>query len=532
MHKKKVVDLRRFLKNAEKLVDMWQNMPVHSGPELFARECVKASTFLAEVLLFKRPKVSPTLLREFPSIHESEELALVKSTRGVGMFAHTSRFWATRPTLWGKALGRNNCIETAPAFCISLEECGAVTIDKYGYVAPGSVSSKQEEKWLRKYKTQEAAFREASIKLSRELRDKILDRLSECDPKGEYLVVRYDVLRARLKAFRDTFICSALVGWPCRESEIPKEVTPPCGSDAQIGRSGVLKIQQDIKQHKCWFSSRIGSSLDPPEKPEWTFDNEGLERYRELLSKTWDRETGKMHFCPSSEPAKWIISVKNAQKLKQLAKKISELAVPLQGLSESNKKIAGFVLGVIREDDSPWGPRPVCWSFVSNLERVIAKLEQAQAAAEELIQAASSPAVPVAGDEEQAEAATKKSQADSVTPEASKPATAFSGGETVSERIEEPKKEAAQAYKLYYGLGYSQTKVAKIMTNELKRPVSQGQVSKWVNQYKRWAQANNIPITPKPKIINLDHRKLEMKKRTDGRISGDARHKARRDDDE
>ncbi len=97
--------------------------------------------------------------------------------------------------------------------------------------------------------------------------------------------------------------------------------------------------------------------------------------------------------------------------------------------------------------------------------------------------------------------------------------------------VNEPSKEAAQAYKLYYGTGKNQTEVAKIMTQELRRPVSQGQVSKWVSQYKDWAKVNNIPISEKPTIINMDSNKLSMGKRTDGRITGDPRHKAKVDPD-
>lgn len=97
--------------------------------------------------------------------------------------------------------------------------------------------------------------------------------------------------------------------------------------------------------------------------------------------------------------------------------------------------------------------------------------------------------------------------------------------------VKEPSKEAVQAYKLYYGSGESQTEVAKIMTRKLKKPISQGQVSKWVNQYIEWAKANNISIPEKPTIINMDSNKLSMGARTDGRGTGDPRHKATVDPD-
>lgn len=97
--------------------------------------------------------------------------------------------------------------------------------------------------------------------------------------------------------------------------------------------------------------------------------------------------------------------------------------------------------------------------------------------------------------------------------------------------VKKPSKEAAQAYRLYYGSGNSQTEAAKIMTDQLHKPVSQGQVSKWVKQYKEWAKVNGIPIPEKPTIINMDSNKLTMGKRTDGRGTGDPRHKAKVDPD-
>ena len=100
--------------------------------------------------------------------------------------------------------------------------------------------------------------------------------------------------------------------------------------------------------------------------------------------------------------------------------------------------------------------------------------------------------------------------------------------------MSEPSREATQAYKFYYGSGKTQEAVAKIMARELNKPVSQGQVSRWVNEYKLWARANDIPIaeSEKPKTINMDHRKLDMRARTDGRTTGDPRHKAKFDTDE
>ena len=102
------------------------------------------------------------------------------------------------------------------------------------------------------------------------------------------------------------------------------------------------------------------------------------------------------------------------------------------------------------------------------------------------------------------------------------------GGEETTGKLrlaKEPSKEAKQAYQLYFGSGMKQEDVAKKMSDTLKRPVSQGQVSRWVNEYKKWRKAEGIPVDDKkPNIIsNTDI--LDMGARKDGRITGDPRHK-------
>lgn len=89
----------------------------------------------------------------------------------------------------------------------------------------------------------------------------------------------------------------------------------------------------------------------------------------------------------------------------------------------------------------------------------------------------------------------------------------------------EPSKEAQQAYQLYFGSDLTQTKVAEKMTKTLKKPVSQGQVSKWIKQYKKWREAEGIPVDEnKPNIITNSNI-LDMGVRTDGKITGDPLHK-------
>ncbi len=94
----------------------------------------------------------------------------------------------------------------------------------------------------------------------------------------------------------------------------------------------------------------------------------------------------------------------------------------------------------------------------------------------------------------------------------------------------EPPKEAQQAYKLYYG-GMTQEQVAKNMTNKLRKPVSQGQVSRWLKQYKKWRKAEGIPVDDKKANIITNSNILDIGARTDGRLTGDPRHKKNHDFD-
>ena len=90
----------------------------------------------------------------------------------------------------------------------------------------------------------------------------------------------------------------------------------------------------------------------------------------------------------------------------------------------------------------------------------------------------------------------------------------------------EPPKEAAIAYKLYYSQGITQKDVAELMSRQLKKPVNQGQVSRWIKQQTEWRRANNLHVEEKASPTSaMDPRKLTLGQRTDGRGTGDPKHK-------
>ena len=96
--------------------------------------------------------------------------------------------------------------------------------------------------------------------------------------------------------------------------------------------------------------------------------------------------------------------------------------------------------------------------------------------------------------------------------------------------VKEPSKIAMQAYLTLKSLGCSQKKCAEIMTKKLKRkkPLSQGQISKWNSECVAWLKANNLDVFPTEmtkKIITMNPHILDMGARTDGKTTGDERHK-------
>ena len=96
--------------------------------------------------------------------------------------------------------------------------------------------------------------------------------------------------------------------------------------------------------------------------------------------------------------------------------------------------------------------------------------------------------------------------------------------------VKEPSKEAKQAYKIYNSASFSQAKVAEIMTNELKpkKPFAQWNVSRWIKECKEFLEANGLGGFSSDLNLNtvtVDPKILDMKARTDGKITGDPRHK-------
>ncbi len=86
--------------------------------------------------------------------------------------------------------------------------------------------------------------------------------------------------------------------------------------------------------------------------------------------------------------------------------------------------------------------------------------------------------------------------------------------------LKEPSQDAFAAYRAQRVTGKPQTEIAEILTAELKRPISQGQVSRWINEVVPWMEAGNVlPDLPglKSKPTPMAPDKIDLGGRQDGR---------------
>jgi hypothetical protein len=103
------------------------------------------------------------------------------------------------------------------------------------------------------------------------------------------------------------------------------------------------------------------------------------------------------------------------------------------------------------------------------------------------------------------------------------------------DRLKEPSVDAFIAYRLYVATGMKQKELAERLVTELKRPVTQGTVSRWLNHVEEWIEAGNVlPDMPKPsrrKPVSIDSKKIEMGARLDHRAERQ-RHRRNTENDD
>lgn len=88
-------------------------------------------------------------------------------------------------------------------------------------------------------------------------------------------------------------------------------------------------------------------------------------------------------------------------------------------------------------------------------------------------------------------------------------------------KLKQPPEDALACYRSWVATGLRQLELADVLTNELKRPVSQGQVSRWIRQVRKWLEAGNVlpalNASPITKPIAMDPDRIDLGRRIDKR---------------
>jgi len=95
--------------------------------------------------------------------------------------------------------------------------------------------------------------------------------------------------------------------------------------------------------------------------------------------------------------------------------------------------------------------------------------------------------------------------------------------ESADKTTREPSPLAMQAYRLHVLSEITQTEIAAMLSRESKRPISQGQVSKWVTEVREYVEAGNVlpdlgASGPKGNLRYADPAKLDYQENPDGRF--------------
>src|SRR5262249_825089 len=84
----------------------------------------------------------------------------------------------------------------------------------------------------------------------------------------------------------------------------------------------------------------------------------------------------------------------------------------------------------------------------------------------------------------------------------------------------EPSPDAIAPYRPWLVTGEKQEELAARMTNGLKHPISQGQVSRWLKQVRDWLKAGNVlpdlPNALDKKPMPMDPERIDLGERQDG----------------
>lgn len=85
-------------------------------------------------------------------------------------------------------------------------------------------------------------------------------------------------------------------------------------------------------------------------------------------------------------------------------------------------------------------------------------------------------------------------------------------------KMRQPSPEAFIAYRLWLGTGQPQKTIASLMQKQLRRPVNQVKVSRWIRRVKKWLESGNVlpSVEEVSRAIHaIDPEKIDIGRRSD-----------------
>ncbi len=107
-----------------------------------------------------------------------------------------------------------------------------------------------------------------------------------------------------------------------------------------------------------------------------------------------------------------------------------------------------------------------------------------------------------------------EAQPSPIEPNTAVPEADAQSASVASKSPKEPPREAFEAYALHVETAWDQSSVARKLSESLGRPISQGQVSRWVKAVREWREAGSASLgsdpTTRPKTFPVDPSRLDL----------------------
>lgn len=287
---------------------------------------------------------------------------------------------------WGRLLAGHKTRYVGPpwwqvpweTFCTNLivEEDGTPRLKEYP-------RSTHHEVWMKDYPDESLrGFYQKSALLVVSIIEVFETVLCSFDAKDSP-AARLAIVEAKLKGWRDAFISSVRAIGPYRPS--PKNGWHRCSDFIEIDLGSGPGLLE------CWIGSynpmryEAHCRFQPSgaRRSDWSLPLQlyrrpgpTLQDYEALLFRTWHYSTGKrLDTLQSDQIAHWFVD--NAASLTLAANHTAESVLPLYR-SEEYTDIADRAREIVTNGQRTWQPGPVEWTYIKNLDDVVASVTHAE----------------------------------------------------------------------------------------------------------------------------------------------------------